>query len=418
MTPEELKDRTQDFGLSVLKFVEQLPKDRSSDTIARQLIRAATSIGANYRAACRARSRNDFISKVGIVEEEADETAYWLELLSRIGGVPKVDTGRLLQEANELTAIFTATGRTTRRKSQEMFSNPKSEMKMMVPFTKMVGTGNDFVVVDLLAHPSLRRLARQWSAVARTLCDRHRGVGADGLLVLERSPRADVRMRIFNADGSEADMCGNGSRCVALYWTRVHRRGASSLTLDTRAGMLQAWVRGTRVRVQLTQPTKYRPRVMVQAAGQRVTGGFVDTGVPHFVVPVRSIASVDVERLGRLLRRHSAFGPQGTNVDFIQSDAKHARRLLVRTYERGVEAETLACGTGITASAVIHVLRHPAANGHAQDARRIEVQSRSGDLLTVSVRPARSARPDRPVAEVTLEGEASWVFDGMVNWRR
>ena len=285
-----------------------------------------------------------------------------------------------------------------------------------IPFTKMVGTGNDFVVVDLLAHPSLRRLARRWSAVARVLCDRHRGIGADGLLVLERSPRADVRMRIFNADGSEAEMCGNGSRCVALYWTRAHGRGRLQLTLDTQAGVLQAWVRGTRVRVQLTQPTHYRPRVTVQAAGQHVSGGFVDTGVPHFVVPVRSIASVDVERLGRSLRRHSAFGPRGTNVDFIQLDARHAHRLFVRTYERGVEAETLACGTGITASAVVHVLRHPAANGRAHDARRVEVQSRSGDLLTVSVRPARRARPDRPVAEVTLEGEASWVFDGAVSW--
>lgn len=287
--------------------------------------------------------------------------------------------------------------------------------QMQIPFTKMVGTGNDFVVVDLVSHPSLRDLGRRWPVIAKALCDRHQGIGADGVLVLERSPRVDVRMRIFNADGSEAEMCGNGSRCVALYWTRVHGRGVSSLTLETRAGVLQAWVHGTRVRVQLTQPRRYRPRVTVQVGGRHVNGGFVDTGVPHFVVPVRSIASVDVERLGRSLRRHGAFGPRGTNVDFVQP---FARRLLVRTYERGVEAETLACGTGITASAIVHLLHQPVSNGHVGSARRIEVQSRSGDLLTVSVRPARGARPDRPVAEVTLEGEASWVFDGTVNWRR
>lgn len=279
-----------------------------------------------------------------------------------------------------------------------------------IAFTKMVGTGNDFMVVDTVGRPQVQRLSRQWPALARAWCDRHRGVGADGVLVLEASRKATVRMRVFNADGSEAEMCGNGARCVARYLHEVRRGRPTALRLETRAGVLDAGIQGAEVTIQLTQPKGLQLHVSVAAAGQTVQGGFVNTGVPHFVVPVRAIDDVDVAGLGRTLRHHAAFAPRGANVNFIQADAQRPNRLWVRTYERGVEAETLACGTGITASAIIHLLRQ-ATPGNGASAREVQVQARSGDVLSVAVRlsPGTST-----IEGVTLRGAARRVFEGAI----
>ena len=326
------------------------------------------------------------------------------------------------------------------------FPIPNSELAMRIPFTKMVGAGNDFLVVDAAARP-LARVRGRWAAVSRALCDRRGGVGADGVLVLERSRRADARMRVFNPDGSEAEMCGNGARCVARYLKERGRRvsGNGAVTIETRAGLLAAKVLGRpaaigarRVAMRMTDPTGLRLEMALPVEGRRLRLGIVNTGVPHAVVSVASLDAVDVARLGRLIRRHRAFAPAGTNVNFIQPDGRHPARLRVRTYERGVEGETLACGTGVAAAAIIYGVRRqleagpvrwrrsperrrlshgaggtsPAAGRH-----RYEVLVRSGEAMTVSFRAARTGRTVR-VTDLVLEGGAERVFEGTVVWPR
>jgi diaminopimelate epimerase len=289
-----------------------------------------------------------------------------------------------------------------------------------IRFTKMAGAGNDFVVVDGLRQ-RLNGLRWAWPRVSRALCDRRRGIGADGLLVLSASRRADARMRVFNPDGSEAAMCGNGARCVAAYLANGAgggargRGGTRTVTIETGAGLVTASVRGGRVRMQMPQPSGIRLARRVPVNGRVVTLASVDTGVPHAVVPVRSLERVDVATLGRAIRRHPRFGPRGTNVDFVERVAGRADRIRVRTYERGVEAETLACGTGAAAAAVIHALRRRGGGAWRAGVRRIAVQTRSGAWLRVGVRMAGRSTP-AAVRDVTLEGPASARFSGEVRW--
>ncbi len=325
-----------------------------------------------------------------------------------------------------------------------------------LPFTKMVGTGNDFVVVDATRRPV--KAASEWRRMSRALCDRHQGIGADGVLVLERTPRADVRMRVFNPDGSEAEGCGNGARCVALYAyaaragktpglrnnrARVHpglratrarvnpglRRdaarvnpgrgnsaarvnGGGRVTIDTIGGVLSATIRGNRVALTMPTPSGVAPSLTLPVGGRRYRVGVVNTGVPHAVVPVASVDRVDVEALGQRIRRHRHFAPRGTNVNFTQWDSRR-RVLRVRTYERGVEAETLACGTGIVASAILHaVTRHRTSRAASV---RVPIEARSGDRLSVSMRLVPQGRRVQ-VRNVVLEGAAERVFDGQVEW--
>ena len=283
---------------------------------------------------------------------------------------------------------------------------------MMIPFVKMVGTGNDFLIVD--ARARVGPVAKRWPAFANAACDRRYGVGADGVLVLERSRIADVRMRIFNPDGSEAQMCGNGARCVAWYVAQAsrRRRGVRSVWLETIAGVLPAEVSGDLVRIRMTPPTDLRLDMSVPVAGRSVRLGFVNTGVPHAVVRVPDIEEVDVQALGRLLRHHQAFRPKGANVNFIQ--ASGPSKVRVRTYERGVEGETLACGTGVTAAAIIHALSRPQDGARDNGARHIHVQTRSGESLTVHVDVPEHG--DGAVGNVVLEGAVRWVCRGEVAW--
>ena len=295
-----------------------------------------------------------------------------------------------------------------------------------LPFTKMVGTGNDFIVVDA-SRNRLRPLKGRWKIASRGLCDRHNGIGADGLLVLEPSKVAHVKMRVFNPDGSEAQMCGNGARCVALYLQATSNQRPATrrkrVTIETTAGVLSGLVRGNRVAMRMTDPTHVQIERSLEVNRRRLRVGFLDTGVPHVVVPVADLDAVNVATLGRAVRYHGAFAPQGTNVDFVQADSANENRLRVRTYERGVEAETQACGTGIVASALFHALRRELASGQSGPSPtkprrrfwRLNVQARSGERLRVSCAIARDARGLR-VSDVTLEGAAQRIFEGTVEW--
>ncbi len=302
-------------------------------------------------------------------------------------------------------------------------------MNVQVPFSKLVGTGNDFVVVDGRRRAIGHALAGSWKDLAVAMCDRRYGVGADGLLVLEPAPSVMARMRVFNPDGSEAEMCGNGARCVARYLSLAAengRKGGESngqrvVTLVTKAGALRAQVHGDTVAMRMTDPTDLRLDVSMQVKGRRLQASSINTGVPHIVVPVSSLDRIDVAKLGRELRSHRMFAPAGTNVDFTEVDAEDRQRVRIRTYERGVEGETLACGTGVVAAAVIHVLhagRTTRMDSTAAGAgTRVLVQVRSGEWLTVSLQVTRQGRAVR-VSGMVLEGPARLICHGVFTWNK
>ncbi len=262
-------------------------------------------------------------------------------------------------------------------------------------FTKAVATGNDFVIIDN-REPSVKDL----SALARSVCDRKRSIGSDGLLVIEKSKRCDFRMLIFNPDGSQAQMCGNGSRCIALYAVKS-KIAKTEMTIETLAGELKARVNGGMVKVMLTEPKDIRWNLclMIHKCPYKLT--FVNTGVPHVIHFVEDLDKVDVNNLGSHIRNHGEFAPEGTNADFVQICGKN--KIKVRTYERGVEDETLACGTGSVASALISAEREGMASP-------ITVETRSGEKLKVYF-----SKIDGNFKDVYLEGNAKLVYEGVIN---
>ena len=261
-------------------------------------------------------------------------------------------------------------------------------------FWKMSGSGNDFILID-----NRRGIVAAGAGpdLARRLCARGFSVGADGLILIERSREADFAWRFFNADGSEAAMCGNGGRCAARY-AFLRKIAPARLRFATGAGIIRAEVRGDRVKLQLPLPTGYRERVPAGVAGRALDPGFIVVGVPHAVVHADGLEQVPVAEWGRSLRFDPAFGPAGTNVNFFRLEGP--RRLRVRTYERGVEGETMACGTGAVATTLV-----------AADAGLVKspvtVTTSGGEELTVHFR-----RRGGVYTEVHLEGKADVVFEG------
>lgn len=250
-------------------------------------------------------------------------------------------------------------------------------------FWKLSGAGNDFVLLAGLPR------GRSGAALARKLCDRRQGIGADGLLVMERGPRRP-RLRYWNADGSPA-FCGNGSRCAALWASWNGYAKGAAFELDTDRGRLSARLSG-KGRAEISMPRVSKLRLGMRVDGYTVH--HVDTGVPHAVVFIHA-DRIDVAGLGRHLRGHKAFGRAGANVDFVWAEDG---KLSVRTYERGVEAETLACGTGVVAVAAV-------ARALGLAGARTAVAVRSHDTLTVDL--------SGPVPR--LEGPGRLVFTGEVS---
>jgi diaminopimelate epimerase len=225
-----------------------------------------------------------------------------------------------------------------------------------LPFWKMHGSGNHFVLMD---NREIGLDPRTMPAWAEKICRPGFGVGADGLILLDAAPakdRADYVWHFFNADGSRPEMCGNGSRCAAYL---AHEIGLAPMVhvLGTDAGPIHAEVFPERgeVKVQLTRPSDFRPGIEVDAGDRRFTCHYLVEGPPHVVVFPETLEGLDVDALGRDLRFHPVFAPAGANINFAQ--VKDAGSVSVRTYERGVEAETYACGTGAAAVAyVAHAL--------------------------------------------------------------
>ncbi len=268
-------------------------------------------------------------------------------------------------------------------------------MKTGVPFSKLNGSGNDFLLVDnrdgVMKGISLPGFVSK-------VCDRSRSIGADGMIFLERSRHADFRWKFFNADGSSAEMCGNGGRCAARF---AFERGIAgrSMSFETLAGIIRAVVSGRRVKLQMTDPGRPFLDRSLTLRGRKIRYSFLDTGVPHVVLFVPRIESIDLVGVGRGIRRHRAFAPKGTNVNFAQV---RNGSVWVRTYERGVEGETLACGTGAVACGILSAV-------HGFVRPPVTVRTRGGDALVIHF-----DLEGKRFGEVYLEGDTSWSCDGVI----
>ena len=286
----------------------------------------------------------------------------------------------------------------------------------------MVASGNDFVIIE-----------NSCQFLAKNICDRKYGIGADGLLVLEKSKRADIRMRIFNADGSEAEMCGNGARCVAYVIARSRRRlrgeaeanqqpiatgflrfarnrlrnlkrrdcftpSGFAMTIETKVGIIGAEVKNDNVKIKLTPPKNIKLDIPLKVNNRTLKVNFIDTGVPHAVIFAEGLSKMDILPLGRTIRFHKNFSPKGANVNFIEVLNKNS--IKVRTYERGVEGETLACGTGSAASALIFAAK-------TNLNKKVYVRTQGNEILSVYF-----SRQNNKFTDVWLEGKVKIVYEG------
>jgi diaminopimelate epimerase len=271
---------------------------------------------------------------------------------------------------------------------------------MLLHFYKMNGAGNDFIVIDN------RDLSVQLDQdTIAALCDRHRGVGADGLLAVEPAEQgADFKFRYYNADGGEAEMCGNGARCFGRFTAHLGDDVAERVTFETIAGTLAAEMVGEHVRIAMSEPKDLKLDTGVVLPGLDAPLHFLNTGVPHavaFVPGGDAFEDLDVFTHGRAIRRHPAFAPAGTNANFATVLAPG--HIAIRTYERGVEAETLACGTGMVACALVHHLLTGAPSP-------VRVDVAGGDTLEIGFEPSDQGA----FHNVTLTGPADFVFEGQI----
>lgn len=260
----------------------------------------------------------------------------------------------------------------------------------------MAGAGNSFVIVDS-PKVNLHKLVIN-------ICSPKTGISTDGLLILDKSKKADYRMRILNADGSEAEMCGNGARCLAAYIASEKSPKKKKFTIETLAGIVMAEAKGEFANIRLSDPKNYQPNVTISTNNRKLKVDYIDTGVPHAVIFVDGIDTIDVETIGSAIRYHEKFAPRGTNVNFVEQIGKNF--ISVRTYERGVEGETLACGTGSVASAIIAFLK---ANPNVKTKDRVEmkVKTLSTEVLTVSFK-----LNNYEVSDVWLKGSAKFIAKG------
>ncbi len=269
--------------------------------------------------------------------------------------------------------------------------------KRSIAFKKMHGSGNDFILID---NRDGAIKASEAPSLAAMLCRRRFGIGADGLILIEPSQRADFKWQFFNADGSEAEMCGNGGRCAARFAFISGVCGAE-LTFETIAGVIRATVMGTRVKLELTPPTDVVLDQWLEIHGKERHVASINTGVPHAVLFTQDLDSTPVFEWGRLIRHHSHFSTAGTNVNFVKVEGPS--QIAIRTYERGVEGETMACGTGAVASAIISAMK-----GFVVPP--VSVKTWGGEELVIYF------EMDGPtVKEVFLEGDTVLVYSGLLD---
>lgn len=264
---------------------------------------------------------------------------------------------------------------------------------MRVSFWKMHGAGNDFILMD----DRSERFPSPEPAWLKSLCSRRTGIGADGAIIIQPSRTGNFRVRFFNPDGTEVGMCGNGARCAARL---AYDLGAAQqqMAIETAAGSLRAEIVSSNVRLWMMPPTDWRLQQSLELNGESLNYSFVNVGVPHVVIEAEDVDRVDVHGLGAGVRYHEAFAPIGANVNFMSVSGPGSLR--VRTYERGVEAETLACGTGIVACGLI-------AGRVGKAAPPVGITCASGYRLEVDYRLTAEG-----AEQVSLLGPSCYVFQG------
>jgi diaminopimelate epimerase len=297
-------------------------------------------------------------------------------------------------------------------KFQELFQNELSisalmnvrDFKYPIPFVKMSGTGNDFILID---HRESFLSPDDQPEFTRLVCRRKFSVGADGLILIENTATADFRWQFYNGDGSRAEMCGNGARCAARF---AYEKGIApkAMRFETTAGAIEAYIleeTGSPVKIRLTAPEDLRLNILLPVGREEQVLHFINTGVPHTVILVNDAGMVPVADWGREIRFHEKFQPAGTNANFVQ--VLSGDTLMVRTYERGVEGETLACGTGAVASALIAALLE-------QAKPPVTVITSGGEQLTIhfSLAGDGNNRHLDPAAGIFLEGPANVIYEG------
>lgn len=268
---------------------------------------------------------------------------------------------------------------------------------MKVPFSKLSGCGNDFILIDNCDR-TLSATSPTWLTA---LCHRHEGIGADGVIWLESASNNSASIRLYNADGSEAASCGNAFRCLLTY-LKNRTNASMPYTIHTPFTLATASWEQNLIRIELQDPSEIQWNMLLQLDDSTLSCHFLNTGVPHLVVFVEDLEAIDVTQIGKALRRHPRLMPHGANVNFVtlQTDTDQVH---YRTYERGVEAETLACGTGAVAVALacsqIHSLASP-----------IRLTTRSGEILQVDF----SVISPNQFHHVSLLGPAKLVYEGNI----
>jgi diaminopimelate epimerase len=256
---------------------------------------------------------------------------------------------------------------------------------MITCFNKYQGTGNDFVIID----NRNKAFDPDNSALINKLCDRRFGIGADGLILISENHQHDFEMKYFNSDGKEGSMCGNGGRCSSAFAIKSGIAG-KELSFKAIDGVHKARLDNGIIRLSMNDVQK----------PQQVSGNyFINTGSPHYVLFRKNIDQTDVNIEGKKIRWSEDFAPDGTNVNFVEINDKE---IYVRTFERGVEEETLSCGTGVTASAIASVL-----SGHF-DTNPVKVRTKGGDL-EVAFKVSGDV-----ISEIWLSGPATFVYEGIV----
>lgn len=265
-----------------------------------------------------------------------------------------------------------------------------------IPFMKLSGAGNDFVIINNL-NKTLDSNDSTFDNFVTQVCQRRMSVGADGILLVESADDVDFRMRYFNADGGEVETCGNGARCISKF---AYLKGIVSekMRFQTNAGIYESEIVGDNVKVGMSDPEDIRINVPLRLKDGIHNVGFANSGVPHVVFFVDDLDNTDVFDLGQQTRYHKNYEPAGTNANFIRIHS--SQQIDIRTYERGVEDETLACGTGSIASAVVS-----ATLGKVKSP--VSVKTASGIILKIHF-----DLEDNQPKNVYLEGDARVIFAG------
>jgi len=277
-----------------------------------------------------------------------------------------------------------------------------------VSFNKFSGAGNDFILIDKKLFPSLELKAEQ----IKKICDRRRGIGADGILLIDELEGFDFSMRYFNSDGSLGSLCGNGARCAIKYAKLSGRISDSTFFECNHESFKGKIIDDKNVKFYFNNPSRIKRNFKLKLRSQLINSSFADTGSPHVVINIndilqnpkdlnsfyKDISDFPVFEIGGEIRYHQDFQPEGVNVNFIQSVGN---KLLIRTYERGVEAETFACGTGSTAAAILAALNY---NLNPP----IELKTFGGDILIVDF------QNNNGIHDVSLSGPAEMVFSGEI----